>query len=263
MDLGLAGKAVLVTAASEGLGLACAERFAREGCRVAIAARRPTPLQAAEAALRAAGSPDVCALQADLVGPEQAEALPGRAAERLGGLEILVVNSGHVAYGGLADLSDAAWNEAFNLLLMSAIRLARGAVPLMRAAGGGDIVFLGSASIRRAPPHLLASTIMRLGVAGLAKTLARDLAPENIRVNLVAPGYFDTGRVRRRIDALVAEEGMDRAAAALRIAGDLPQRRIGDPAELADVVAFVASRRSAFLAGEVIAVDGAATDAPL
>lgn len=263
MDLGLAGKAVLVTAASEGLGFACADRFVREGCRVAIAARRPRPLHAAEAALRAAGRQDICALQADLAVPEHADALPARAADRLGGLDVLVINSGHVAYGGLADLSDNAWNEAFNLLLMSAIRLARSAVPLMRAAGGGDIIFLGSASIRRTPSHLLASTVMRLGVAGLAKTLARDLAPENIRVNLVAPGYFDTGRVRRRIDALVAEQGMERAEAVARIAGDLPQRRIGEPSELADLVAFVASRRASFLAGEVIAIDGAATGSPL
>ena len=263
MELGLGGKAVLVTAASEGLGLACAERFAREGSRVAIAARRPGPLSAAEALLRAAGSPDVATFEADLAVPEHADALVGRAFARLGGLDVLVVNSGHIAYGGLDSLSDVQWHDAFNLLLMSAIRLARSAVPLMREAGGGDIVFLGSASTRRAPAQLLASTVMRLGVAGLARTLARELAAENIRVNLVAPGYFDTGRVRRRIDALVADDGIDRATATTRIAGDVPQQRIGTAAELADLVAFVASRRAAFMTGEVIALDGGATDAPL
>lgn len=263
MELGLSGRAVLVTAASEGLGLACAERFAHEGCRVAIAARRAPALQAAGAALLRAGAATAVTLQADIAAPEQAGALVGRAAERLGGLDILVVNSGHIAYGGLEELSDADWERAFNLLLMAAVRLARAAVPVLRAGGGGDIVFLGSASIRRAPNQLLASTVMRLGVAGLAKTLARSLAGDNIRVNVVAPGYFDTGRVRRRIETLVTDQGLARAEAERKIAGAVPQGRIGSAGELADLVAFVASRRARFLTGEVIAIDGGATDAPL
>ncbi len=263
MDLGLCGKAVLVTAGSEGLGLACATRFAREGCRVAIAARRAARLTAAGAALRAAGAAEVATLAAELRDADQAASLVARATERLGALDILVVNSGHVAYGGLADLGDAEWHDAFDLLLMSAVRLARAVVPAMRAAGGGDIVFLSSASIRSAPEHLLASTVMRLGVAGLARSLARTLAPENIRVNVIAPGYFDTGRVRRRIDALIDAEGLSRPEAARRIAGEVPQGRIGAAAELAELVAFVTSRRTPFLTGEVIAVDGGATDAAL
>lgn len=263
MDLGIAGKAVLVTAGSEGLGLACAERFAREGCRIAIAARRAMALRNAQSVLREAGAVEVVALEADLAVAEQADALVGRATERLGALDILVVNSGHVAYGGIETLTDAQWHDAFNLLLMASVRLSRAVVPLMRAGGGGDIVFLGSASIRRAPDQLLASTAMRLGVAGLAKTLARTLAADNIRVNVVAPGYFDTGRVRRRIEAMVGEEGVARAEALRRVAGEVPQGRIGAASELADLVAFVASRRTRYLTGEVIAVDGGATDAPL
>jgi len=144
-------------------------------------------------------------------------------------------------------------------LLMSAVRLTRLVVPIMRANKGGDIIFLSSATVREPPPHLLLSTVMRLGVLGLSKTLARALAPENIRVNLVAPGYFHTGRVRERIETLMKTEGLSKEAATARIAGNIPAGRIGTAEEFAELVAFVASRKAGFMIGNTIAIDGAAT----
>ncbi len=122
------------------------------------------------------------ALAADLAVPAQVDALAAEAITALGGLDLLVVNSGHVPYGSLEDLTDDAWYGAFDLLLMSAVRLCGLRVPALRAVGGGNIVFIGSATVRQPPPHLLLSSVMRLGVAGLAKTLARTLARTGGRV---------------------------------------------------------------------------------
>jgi 3-oxoacyl-[acyl-carrier protein] reductase len=259
MDLELDGKVALVTAATEGLGLACAARLAKAGCALAICGRREQALAAAAAALSAGNARGVLAARADIADRASVEQLVAEVRERFGRIDILIVNSGHVAYGGLEDLSEDQWNEAYQLLLMSAVRLTRLVVPIMRANKGGDIVFLNSATVREPPPHLVLSTVMRLGVLGLSKTLARALAPENIRVNLVAPGYFDTGRVHERIETLMQTEKLSKEAATARIAGDIPAGRIGTAEELAELVAFIVSRKASFMIGNTIAIDGAAT----
>jgi 3-oxoacyl-[acyl-carrier protein] reductase len=257
MDLGLKGKVALVTAASEGLGFACAARLADEGCAVAICARRHDVLEAARARLARDGACDVLAVPADIADAAAVEGLVARTLAHFGRIDILVVNSGVVDYGGLEELSDLQWQHAYDLLLMSVVRITRLCLPTMRANKGGDIVFLGSATVREPPPQLLLSTVMRLGVAGFAKTLARALARDDIRVNLVAPGYFDAGRVNLRIRALISEKGLSRAAAEAQVSGDLPMGRVGRPEELAELVAFVASRKAGFMTGSMISIDGA------
>jgi 3-oxoacyl-[acyl-carrier protein] reductase len=256
MGIRLDGKVALVTASSEGLGFACAKRLAEAGCAVAICARRKDILARARDDLTTAGGPEVLAVPADLANPETAENLVDQVLEAFGRIDILVLNSGHIDYGGLEELSDSQWRHAFELLLMSVVRLTRRCVPIMRASGSGDIVLLGSSTIREPPPHLLLSTVMRLGVAGLAKTLARSLAPDNIRVNLVAPGYFDTGRVRRKVRAIVQETGMSQAEASKEVSGGVPMGRLGSPGELAELVAFVVSRKAGFMTGATLTIDG-------
>lgn len=259
MDLQLGGKVALVTAASEGLGLACALRLAAAGCRVGICARHADVLAEAGREISRRTSGEVCAIPADLTVPDQVERFVADACERLGPVDILVANTGHVPYGGLEDLDEASWYEAFDLILMSAVRLARLTVPIMRRQGAGDMVFITSAVVREPATRLLLSNVLRVGVAALAKSLSRELGPHNIRVNSVAPGYFDTGRVRRRIDEVVVNEGVPRVDAARRVAGDVPLGRIGDAEELADLVAFLVSRRAAFLNGNTIQIDGGST----
>jgi 3-oxoacyl-[acyl-carrier protein] reductase len=148
------------------------------------------------------------------------------------------------------------------MLVMGAVRLVRGATPHLRAAGGGSIVFIGSASVRNPPPQLLLSSVMRLGVAGLAKTLASSLAKDRIRVNVAAPGYFATGRVRRRIEAQQAE-GATAQQAIREVAGSVPLGRIGRAEELAELVAFLVSDRCGFITGAHIPIDGGSTGYPL
>jgi 3-oxoacyl-[acyl-carrier protein] reductase len=261
MDLGLDGKIALVTAASEGLGYACAARLADEGCAVAICGRREDALEAARQQLSHNGARNILAVPADIADPAAVARLVSRVLSHFGRIDILVVNSGHIDYGGLEELSDEQWQRAYDLLLMSVVRLTRCCIPAMRANKGGDIVILGSATVREPPPHLLLSTVMRLGVVGLAKTLARSLASDNIRVNLVAPGYFNTGRVNRRIEVLVNDKGLSQQQAEVQVSGGLPIGRIGSPEELAELVVFVASRKAGFMTGSMISIDGGGTRA--
>jgi 3-oxoacyl-[acyl-carrier protein] reductase len=219
----------------------------------------PSPL--AQQRLSESGAAKILAVPADLRDAADIERLISEVLRDFGRIDILVVNSGHVPYGDFDALSDAQWMDACDLLLMSAVRLTRLVLPAMRANNAGDIVFLSSATVREPPPHLVLSTVMRLGVVGLAKTLARALAPENIRVNLVAPGYFDAGRVHGRLGALMTETGLSRAEAEAEVSGGLPFRRIGTPDELAALVAFVASRQAEFMTGSMIAIDGGGTRA--
>lgn len=256
MSLGLDGKTALITAASEGLGYACAARLAAEKCAIAICGRHEQTLTEARANLLKAGAREAVAIKADIAEREGIERLMAQTLAQFGRLDILIVNGGHIAYGGLEDLTDQQWQEAFDLLLMSAVRLTRLVLPIMRANKGGDIVVLGSATAREPPPHLLLSNVMRLGVAGLVRTLARATAPDNIRVNLVAPGYFDAGRVKKRIRALMQDEKLSFEDASRRVSGDLPIGRIGLPEEFAELVAFVASRKAGFMTGTTIAIDG-------
>jgi 3-oxoacyl-[acyl-carrier protein] reductase len=255
MSLGLDGKVALVTASSEGLGFACAARLAAEGCAVALCGRRADVLENARAKLAQDGR-DVLAIVADLTDAGAIDHLFAQMKARFGRIDILVVNSGHVDYGGLEELTDAQWQSAYDLLLMSVVRTTRAAVPVMRAGKGGDIVILGSSTVKEPPPHMLLSSVMRLGVVGLAKTLARSLASDNIRVNVVAPGYFDTGRVSRRVRAVMAEKGITQAEAAAEMSGGLPAGRLGTPEELAELVAFVASRKAGFMTGAMMTIDG-------
>lgn len=260
MSLGLRGKVALVTASSEGLGFACAERLAAEGCSVAICARRSDVLETSRVNLAKSGC-DVFAVSTDLRTAGEIDNLLTQVKARFGRIDILVVNSGHVDYGGLEELTDAQWQNAYDLLLMSVVRLTRAAIPLMRASKGGDIVILSSSTVKEPPAHLILSSVMRLGVIGLAKTLARALAPDNIRVNVVAPGYFDTGRIHNRVRALMSQKGVTHEVAASEVSGGVPVGRIGAPHELAELVAFIASRKAGFMNGSVITIDGGASRA--
>ena len=255
MSFGLDGKVALVTASSEGLGFACAARMAAEGCAVVMCGRRADVLETACAKLAQEGR-NVLAIVADLTDPGAIEHLVAQTKARLGRIDILVVNSGHVDYGGLEDLTDAQWQGAYDLLLMSVVRTTRAVVPVMRVNHGGDIVILGSSTTKEPPPHMILSSVMRLGVVGLAKTLARSLASDGIRVNVVAPGYFDTGRVSRRVRALMAEKGVTQAQAVAEVSGGVPAGRLGTPEELAELVAFVASRKAGFMTGATMTIDG-------
>jgi 3-oxoacyl-[acyl-carrier protein] reductase len=257
MDLELAGHRALVMGSSRGIGLACAQRLAREGCRVVLHGRDAGALAQARRAVVAEGGPEPHAIAAELSDPDAVARMVSQAVAALGGLEILVVNTGHLPYGGFAAQDDPAWQNAFNLVVMSAVRAVRECLPALRATGRGAaaVVFIGSASTREPKLHLL-SNAMRAAVAGLAKTLAQELAADGIRVNTVAPGYVATGRIASRL-AQMTGEGRTLPEAERAIAGGpLPLGRLGCAAEVADLVALLASPRAGYVTGATLTADG-------
>lgn len=246
MDLGLHGLRALVAGGSRGIGRAIAERLLAEGSRVAVQGRD----RAALAEFGALG------FACDLAEPEEVTRVANAAIAELGGLDLLVVNTGHLPYGGFAAQDDVAWRAAFGLVVMSAVRLVRAALPALRAAAPGNaaILFIGSASTKE-PGGLLLSNAMRGAVAGLAKSLAAELAPAGIRVNTLAPGYVESGRIARRAAAMRAE-GVEEAEVLQRIGGALPLGRLGRVEEMADVAALLLSPRAGYVTGATLAADG-------
>jgi 3-oxoacyl-[acyl-carrier protein] reductase len=195
MDLGLRGKAACVAASSQGLGKAIAVALAAEGAKVAICGRRPEPLQNAAHDIMGATGADILPVVADVSIPAEARHFVNSSAEHFGRLHILVTNAGGPPPGRFDDLDDRQWQSAVDLTLMSVVHLCRSAVPHLRNAGGGRIIALTSVSAKQPLENLLLSNSLRLGVIGVVKTLANELAADGILVNSVCPGWTLTERV--------------------------------------------------------------------
>jgi 3-oxoacyl-[acyl-carrier protein] reductase len=262
MDLGLAGKVALVTAASAGLGLATAETLGREGARVAICAREPRALEAAAARLRSTGASEVASFVCDLTQAAQIESMVAAVVARFGTVHVLVNNAGGPRPGTFGDLADADWQRAFELTLMSAVRTTRAVLPCMRRQRWGRIVNVSSYSVKQPIPDIMLSNSLRLGVAGWAKTLAAEVARDNVLINTVAPGWTRTERVTQMLAARAAADGVTPAAAEARIVAGVPLGRLGEPQEIADAIAFLASERASFVTGTLLAVDGGIVQSP-
>ncbi len=259
MDLGLAGKSALVAAASKGLGRAIAEAFAREGAHVAICSRSEAAITpAAEQIARATGA-EVLPVAADLSTREGCEAFVQTAVAAYGSLDILVVNAGGPPPGRFDDLDDEAWRKAFDLTLMSAVRLTRLALPHMRRQKGGSIVYSTSTSVRQPSQYLnlILSNALRASVHGMLKTIATDLAKEGIRVNAVQPGRIATDRLVQLDSDTARREGTTPEAVRRRYEEQvIPMRRYGTPEEYAAAVVFIASPRASYVTGVSLQVDG-------
>jgi 3-oxoacyl-[acyl-carrier protein] reductase len=261
MDLGLAGKAAMVAAGTQGIGKAIALGLAREGARVAICGRDDARLEAARREIADLGA-NVLAVRADVTSPPEIERFCKAARDAFGTVHILVNNAGGPAPGRFADKTDAEWQAAFDLTLMSALRLTRSVVPLMRAQRWGRIVNISSYSVKQPIDGLLLSNSIRLAVAGWAKSLADEVAPDNILVNTVAPGWTRTGRVEQVLAARAAASGQDAAAVERGIAAGIPLGRMARPEEIADLALFLCSERASYITGTVIQADGGVVRAP-
>jgi 3-oxoacyl-[acyl-carrier protein] reductase len=254
MDLQLDGKVAIVTGSSHGLGLASAEALLKEGCRVTICARGETRLQTAADYLRSSGCPEdpgrVIAIAADLSTPSGVASVVAGTVAAAGGLDILVNNVGLARGAGIGDTSDADWMEALDHTLFPAIRASRLAVPHMRQRGGGAIVMIASIWGRESGGRMTYNAVKAAEIS-LAKSLAQQLAVDNIRVNSVAPGSisFPGGSWHRRQQE--DPEGM-----AAFVARELPFGRFGRADEVGAVVAFLASPRASWMSGASVTVDG-------
>lgn len=250
MDLGIEGRVAFVTGGSRGIGRAAAEALAHEGAIVAVGARGAAGVDAAVSALRESGAraEGVVMDMADPLGPADAVA---RVEAMLGPVDILVANAGGPPPGGFLDTDDAGWDIAVQQNLLGTIRLIRAALPAMRARCWGRIITVTSTSVREVIDGLALSNATRAGVAGAVRTLAREVASDGVTVNNVLPGPILTDRMR---ELLAAEPDLD-AAIAARGARN-PTGRVGDPAEVGDLIAFLASGRAGFITGASVMIDG-------
>jgi len=244
MDLGLSGRTAIVCGATSGMGLAIAEELVREGANVSMLGRRRDLLE------REAERLGALAVQGDLTIPQHLERLVQATVGAFGGVDVLVLNGGGPPAGPAVGLTAEAVDEAVALLLTSHVTLVGRCLPHLRESGHGRIVAIESSSVREPLSNLALSNAVRPGVVGWLKTLARELGPDGITVNTIAPGRIDTDRLR----AVYGPDGPSQADLE-----QVPARRLGTPAEIAAVVCFLASDRAAYLSGAVVPVDGGLT----
>jgi 3-oxoacyl-[acyl-carrier protein] reductase len=256
MDLGLTGKVAMVGGASKGLGFAVARALAGEGAHVSIAARNEAALSAATETIRAATGVAPLAVAADLSRADAIASWYAATLQRFGGVDLLFANTGGPPAGSALSFDDDAWQCAFELLMMSAIRSVRLVVPSMRARGGGAILIGTSSSVKEPLPNLALSNVMRSGVTALAKTLSLELAADRIRVNTLIPGRIDTDRVRQLDSINAAKAGVSLEEQQARSAATIPLGRYGAPDDFGRVGAFLLSDAASYITGAAVQVDG-------
>lgn len=259
MDLGLKDKVIMVAAGSKGLGYGIARQAAMEGAKVSIASRDAANVEHAVAALREECGGTAAGFVMDARNNASIEAWAKGTVEQFGGLDGLVVNAGGPPVGKFDDFDDDAWQSAFELTLLSSVRMIRAALPAIRKRGGGSIITLTSTSMKEPIDILLLSNVMRSGVGALMKSLATEFAPQHIRVNNLVPGRIDTQRVRS-LDATAARtRGITVDDAAAANFAKIPLSRYGTIDEFGKAGAFLLSDAASYITGETLIVDGGMT----
>ncbi|HVL65999.1 MAG TPA: SDR family oxidoreductase [Vicinamibacterales bacterium] len=256
MDLGVKGKVALVAGASKGLGFAVAKALAADGASVSISSRDERAIADAAARIERETGARVLSFAADVRDRAAIDRWVAQTADTLGGIDMLMTNSGGPPAGPAIGFDDAAWQEAADLLLFSTLRMIRAAVPHMEQRGGGAILVSTSSSVKEPIPNLGLSTVLRASVSALAKTLALELASKNIRVNQIIPGRIDTDRVRQLDEINAKKQGISAEEAKGRALTAIPMGRYGEADEFGRVGAFLLSPAASYMTGATVQVDG-------
>jgi 3-oxoacyl-[acyl-carrier protein] reductase len=256
MELGLRGKVALVTAASKGIGLGTARVLAKEGMKVAISSRNAANLEKARAQIAAETRAEVLTVPADMTVREDLEELVETTSKKLGGIDVLVYNAGSPKPGTFGDLTYPDWEEATKLLLLSAVTLTQAVVPQMKSKKWGRLIYITSLTLKQPIGNLVLSNTVRLGIAGLSKSLSRELAPHGITSNGIIQGYIRTDRSSRLAEEMASKMGTNLEEAFKEMAKSIPLGRYGEPEEVGSLVAFIASERGAYLNGGMFTIDG-------
>jgi 3-oxoacyl-[acyl-carrier protein] reductase len=256
MDLGLKGRVALVGGSSRGLGYAAALELAREGCDVVICGRDGEALEGARGRIAEETGAEVLSVVANLSDPSSVEMLMGAALDAFGHVDVLVTNTGGPPAGPFESHSREAWRQAVSQNLESVLDLVRGVLPTMKERNWGRIINITSIAVKQPVDGLILSNSVRAAVTGFARTLANELAGQGITVNNVMPGYTRTERLVHLAEHNAGARGTDTTAAYAQWEREIPMGRLGEPAELAALVAFLASARASYITGQSIAVDG-------
>jgi 3-oxoacyl-[acyl-carrier protein] reductase len=258
MDMGLKGKVAVVCAASRGLGKASAMGLAAEGANLLICARGAETLHATAGEITRATGVTVVPVALDVSREEECEQLIEAAKREFGGLDILVNNAGGPPPGFFMDFTDEQWYAGFETNFMSAMRLVRLAIPIMRGRGGGRVINIVSVSVKQPIENLVISNSIRASVIGLMKTLSQQFGQDGITFNNVLPGTILTDRIRHVTSAQAEREGISIEEALERGSRAVPMGRIGQPEDLGALVVFLASSHAQWITGTSIQVDGGA-----
>jgi 3-oxoacyl-[acyl-carrier protein] reductase len=264
MDLDIEGNVALTTASSSGLGFAAAQALVREGANVVINGRDEDALAKAKADLEAeaAGDARVVAVPGDITVETDLDELVETALDEFGRLDHLVTSAGGPPSGAFLDTDDDDWQAAYELLVMSVVRLTRKCAEPLADGDGGTIVNITSRSVKEAIDGLVLSNAVRMSVIGLEKTLSSELAPD-VRANAVLPGPHETSRITDLVEQAIERGEYDSYEEGLADWAQNPLGRVGDPIELGNTVAFLSSPKSGFINGQSIVIDGGAGNANL
>ncbi|NLI80282.1 MAG: SDR family oxidoreductase [Deltaproteobacteria bacterium] len=256
MDFGLKGKVAFVAGASQGLGKAVAMEMCREGAKVVICGLDDPQLPAAVEEIRGATGGEIIGVPADVTDGQQARDFIRKGVEHFGTVDILVNNAGGPPDRSFLEIDDDLWMFGVRLNLLSTIIMTREVVPIMKEKRWGRIINMTSISVKQPIDGLILSNTVRMGVIGMAKTLSNELAPFNVTVNNVCPGYTMTERVRKLAIDVAAKKNSTPEAIVKSWEALIPMGRLGTPEEFAALVTFLASERAGYITGASIQIDG-------